>query len=221
MTFQTQAGSFTLGGDSVTLNGNIVNNSDNLQTVDLPLVLAADSTINTVAGNVSINGNISDNGGDLGIIKIGKGKALLGGSNTYGGDTVVAQGTVVFTSSNAVATASTLVIDDGASVVLAFDSDSASTSLAFGGSNSAFTPAVVAATSAANLARQPRPRLPSRPRSQRRCRKRRRPHYRRPCKTRRAWPRPRFGVGETGRGDAGSAAHYGRHHRRPIPARQH
>ena len=101
ITFQSNAGGFTLTGNGVTLNGDIVNNSSNLQTIALPLTLAANSTINAASGDVAINGDIGDNGGDLGISKIGAGTALLGGNNTYSGDTVVSQGTLVFTNSAA------------------------------------------------------------------------------------------------------------------------
>lgn len=59
LTFSSGAGAFTLNGSSVTLGGNITNNSTSVQTVNLPLVLDANRTIATTSGNVILGGQIS------------------------------------------------------------------------------------------------------------------------------------------------------------------
>ena len=59
ITFNSGAGAFTLSGSSVTLGGNITNSSTTAQTIDLPLVLDNNRTINTTNGNITLNGPIS------------------------------------------------------------------------------------------------------------------------------------------------------------------
>lgn len=59
ITFNSGADPFTLNGNSVTLGGNITNNSTNLQTINLPLVLSGNRTIATTSGNITLGGTIS------------------------------------------------------------------------------------------------------------------------------------------------------------------
>ena len=66
ITFNSGAGAFTLSGSSVTLGGNITNNSATAQTINLPLVLDANRTISTSSGNITLGGPIS---GPFSLIK--------------------------------------------------------------------------------------------------------------------------------------------------------
>lgn len=59
LTFSSGSEGFTINGNSVNLGGNITNNSANLQTVNLPLVLTANRTVATTSGNVTLGGPIS------------------------------------------------------------------------------------------------------------------------------------------------------------------
>jgi MYXO-CTERM domain-containing protein len=78
MTFSSGAGLFTLGGSSVSLGGNIANNSSNVQTVNLPLVLTADRQVATTNANVILGGPIS---GGFNLIKTAGNTLIL---NTTG-----------------------------------------------------------------------------------------------------------------------------------------
>ena len=100
--FSGTAGAFINGGNSVKLTGGITNNSTSLQTINHHIGLTgteATQTIKTVAGDILINGNISD--GDLsahGIVKDGaQTLTLAGANNTYSGPTTVTAGTLIVT----------------------------------------------------------------------------------------------------------------------------
>lgn len=104
ITFNANAGAFTLGGNSVGLNGNIGFSgnpaSPITQTIDLPLVPSATITIDTPSnGNLALNGGVTS-GNEL--IKIDNGTLTLGGTNTFGslgasGGTNVITGNTTFT----------------------------------------------------------------------------------------------------------------------------
>jgi autotransporter-associated beta strand protein len=68
ITFSSGAGAFTLSGSSVTLGGNITNNSSVNQTINLPLVLSGNRNISNSSGAVTLGGQIS---GAFNIIKSG------------------------------------------------------------------------------------------------------------------------------------------------------
>jgi autotransporter-associated beta strand protein len=100
--FNAGAGSFTLGGNAITLTGNIANNGAYPQTVNLPVALSAgahDLTAGT--GNLTIGGAISGSGG---VAKTGSGTATLSAANTYGGGTTVSEGALAFGNVNALGT---------------------------------------------------------------------------------------------------------------------
>ncbi|MGA2605815.1 MAG: autotransporter-associated beta strand repeat-containing protein [Verrucomicrobiia bacterium] len=95
ITYEAGAGAFTNNGNAVNLIGDVVNNSTNTQTINLPLVLdSSNRTINAASGAVVINGAISNTNGTWGLIKSGTGTLTLGGStaNTYSGLTTVNAG---------------------------------------------------------------------------------------------------------------------------------
>ena len=82
LTFDSGAGSFTIGsgnGSSLTLSGNLLNNSANLQTLNVPIAFTGAETINASAGNVSLSGTLS---GPSNLIKTGSGSLSLSGSGS-------------------------------------------------------------------------------------------------------------------------------------------
>jgi len=92
MQFNPGAASFTVGGNSIALTGDIVNNSSNAQTINLALAITPTTSVNTGAQDMTINGNISGTGGVL--TKTGNGTLFLTGTNTQTGGTAINQGTV-------------------------------------------------------------------------------------------------------------------------------
>jgi len=92
ITFNNTAGAFTLGGNSITLNGSVTNNDTDLQTINLNMIVNAQREIATTSGNIAIGGAI---GGAGGITKLGNGTLTLSGNNTYSGLTTVRGGSIV------------------------------------------------------------------------------------------------------------------------------
>lgn len=78
ITFNADAGAFTLSGASINLNGGIGNNSAILQTIALPLVLNSTTNVGGT-GNIEISGNIT---GGLGLTKSTASTVILSGTNT-------------------------------------------------------------------------------------------------------------------------------------------
>ena len=124
ITFNADAGAYVLNGNAVELSGNITNQSPNTQTINLPLTLLGNQTINTAAGNVVITGGIGQSSGSLGITKTGSGTLVLSGANTYLGGTTVLAGILQVTSSDSLPDGSSLTVGAGATLI-------------FGGSQSA------------------------------------------------------------------------------------
>lgn len=91
MTFSSGAGAFTLNGSSVTLGGNITNNSTSTQSVNLPLVLDANRTIATTSGNVILGGPIS---GAFNLIKTQGNTLILNSAGSSFGLLQINAGTV-------------------------------------------------------------------------------------------------------------------------------
>jgi len=97
MTFNSEAGAFSLWGNAVTLEGNISNLSSNTQTVKLPLSLSGLSTFYSPGANFTVNGTISGSGGL--IADVTNRTFTLTASNTYEGVTYVTNGTLAMTHS--------------------------------------------------------------------------------------------------------------------------
>lgn len=120
LTFDNSAGAFNVSGNggTLTLSGNITNNSANAQTLNVPLTLTAPATISAGAGmilnqsinnggnlltlddsgyNIALNGAISGAGG---LTKIGSGTNALSGVNTFAGDIAISNGAFIITSSS-------------------------------------------------------------------------------------------------------------------------
>ena len=94
VTFGANAGAFILSGNSVTLEGNIVDQTPVLtQTINLPLLLNATRSVQvTDNGALTISGVIS--GGTAGLTKVGNGLLTLSGVNAFGGALTVNAGIV-------------------------------------------------------------------------------------------------------------------------------
>ena len=92
ITFNAGAGAFVIGGNRITLGGDISDSSPNLQTVNLPLVLSGNRTISTDPGaSLNLGGVISGPG--FGLAKVGDGTLILSGANTYTGPTMIGNAT--------------------------------------------------------------------------------------------------------------------------------
>ena len=79
VTFDAGAGAYILNGNAVNLAGDITNNSANKETINLPLVLTGNRTLNAAAGGLTFAGNIGQTGGSYGITKSGSGTLTLSG----------------------------------------------------------------------------------------------------------------------------------------------
>ena len=97
VTFDASAGAFTLNGNSFALTGSIANNSTNLQTLGLPFSCTTTALVNTVSGNITINGVIS---GACRLYKQGSQTLTLGGNNTYSVGTTIGGGTLSISKDN-------------------------------------------------------------------------------------------------------------------------
>jgi len=100
--FNYGAGAFTLAGNSITLGGNVVNNSTSIQTMSLPIALAAGThNVTTNSGNIAIGGVLSGAGK---LVNTGTGTVSITGNNSYTGGTTVNAGTTIFGNNNAFGT---------------------------------------------------------------------------------------------------------------------
>lgn len=127
ITFDSAAAAFTINGNTITLGGNLANNSTNTQTINSAIEINADRTIaantgNLVLGNVAlssvgalpgtltvtgaqnttVNGTISDGpavGGS--VVKSGSGTLALSGNNTFNGSLTISAGVLAANSAAA------------------------------------------------------------------------------------------------------------------------
>jgi fibronectin-binding autotransporter adhesin len=94
ITFDIPAGAFSLGGNSITLGGDIRDNQDvTPQAINLSLALNATRTVDVVTdGLLTLGGVISGSG--HGLTKTGGGILTLSATNTFSGTLTVSAGTV-------------------------------------------------------------------------------------------------------------------------------
>ncbi|HEY1201618.1 MAG TPA: LamG-like jellyroll fold domain-containing protein, partial [Niastella sp.] len=85
--FDTDASQYTIGGNSMALNNDLVNNSTQLQTFTTPLVLNSQLSVATNTADIILSGAISGTGS---LRKTGGGILTLSGNNTYSGGTTIA-----------------------------------------------------------------------------------------------------------------------------------
>lgn len=112
ITFAGGAGAFVLNGNQITLTGNITNNDNDLQTINLAIVINGTRTVNAASGNVAIGGVISGTGN---LTKTGANTLTLSGANTYsGGTTTLSSGTLILSGGNdRLPTGTTLALTGG------------------------------------------------------------------------------------------------------------
>jgi len=111
ITFNGGAGAFTVGGNAVTVNDGITNNSSNAQTINNNLTLGGAQTWDAANGNLVIGGNATNGSATLtvrganntavsgiigngsgGLTKAEGGTLTLSGANTYTGNTMIDAG---------------------------------------------------------------------------------------------------------------------------------
>ncbi len=86
-TFNADTASFVVDGNAITLGGNIVNDSTNLQTIDLDMTLPATRIVTlSGGGDVRLGGSLNGTGG---ITVSGNGELTLAGNNSYAGNTTL------------------------------------------------------------------------------------------------------------------------------------
>ncbi|MFZ4775156.1 MAG: beta strand repeat-containing protein, partial [Terrimicrobiaceae bacterium] len=118
ITFNSGAGAFDLGGNSISLNGSVTNNSTNLETVDMAMILLTNSTFDAAAGNLTVSGIVSDGASTFGITKSGANILTMSGANTYNGATLVNAGTLRAGSTSAFGSNSAVTLANSAGVTL-------------------------------------------------------------------------------------------------------
>ena len=92
MTFNNNAPSFTLTGNGIDSTGGIVDNSPNLQTINLGMQFTASHSVNAITGGTMLIGGVISGAG--GINKTGGGTVTLTNVSTYTGATAVNAGTL-------------------------------------------------------------------------------------------------------------------------------
>jgi autotransporter-associated beta strand protein len=108
ITFANGTRAMTVGGNRIVLVGNITNASSNDQAIELPITLSRATTVDTGPADVTLSGIIDGPSGSL--TKVGAGTLTLSGLNTYGGGTLVLEGTLLVTSANSLPDGGSLVI---------------------------------------------------------------------------------------------------------------
>lgn len=121
ITFDSGAGSFSLGGNALTVasGSSITNNSSSAQTISLALTNSGATTLNASSGNLSLTGLLG--GGSL-VVEGSGGKTVTlsrSGSNTFGmGATVNNGGTLLLQNSSGNALSNFVTINNGGTVRL-------------------------------------------------------------------------------------------------------
>ena len=116
LSFAASAGSFTVTGSAIWLQGPLSNLSAKPQTIQAPLVLDGQNVPVNAVGDVYLNGPVSQLGGSFGIVKFDGGTLYLGGSNSYTGGTTIAAGNLVFMTTAAISASGKILIQSGAAL---------------------------------------------------------------------------------------------------------
>jgi autotransporter-associated beta strand protein len=142
ISFLSGAPAYTLGGNAITLTGNVTNSSTNLQSIGLNFTTTAQRTTTLTAGggNLLLSGSIGGSGGSFATA--GTGTLTLTGTNTFtGGVSLANNTTIVAGSPSALGTASGTVTfsgnSGGMSLVAAADSSLNAYPLALGAGRTA------------------------------------------------------------------------------------
>jgi autotransporter-associated beta strand protein len=97
LTFSASATiSFTLGGNAIELDGNLLNSSANPQEIDLAIAITNAVTFDTGGADVTVGGTISGAGS---LTKLGTSSLILS-NKTYAGGTTVSNGLLVVNNDN-------------------------------------------------------------------------------------------------------------------------
>jgi autotransporter-associated beta strand protein len=116
VTFNSGSGAFVIGGNAINLNGDVVNNSSNLQTINLNLAMQANTNFNAASSDLAIGGNIS---GAFSVTKLGSHTLTLSGANNYSGTTTVSAGTLVVGANGALPANSNVAVNGTSTLQLA------------------------------------------------------------------------------------------------------
>lgn len=92
ITFNSGASAFNMSGNAIRLSGDITNNSTAAQSIGMPIILTANTTVTSNTGAISLGGVISESGGSFSITKAGTGALTLSGANTFSGGFVQGSG---------------------------------------------------------------------------------------------------------------------------------
>ncbi len=118
ITFDTNAASFTLNGNGITMAGGIRNKSASDQIVNMALELPRTSNVDTGSANVILNGIVSGAGA---LNKIGSGTLVLTNANSRTGATTLTEGAVSVASIENAGVAGNLGAASGVAGNLVFD----------------------------------------------------------------------------------------------------
>lgn len=107
---------------SIVLNGGGTTNlsgAGGVAFLDAPILLTADSSLNSAAGTEIFNGVISDGGSGFSLTDMGQGTNLLAGIDTYSGNTIIAGlplfggATLALTNHGSIANSPVIVVTNG------------------------------------------------------------------------------------------------------------
>jgi autotransporter-associated beta strand protein len=84
--FGSDANSYTIGGNGITLKSDLVNNSASYQTITTPVNLNSQLNVNTNTEGINLSGGITGTGS---LLKTGSRLLYISGANTYSGDTTI------------------------------------------------------------------------------------------------------------------------------------
>jgi autotransporter-associated beta strand protein len=101
--FNAGASQYTIGGNSITMNNDMVNNSSTLQTITTSLLLNTQLSVATNTADVMLSGNITGTGS---LRKTGSGILTFSGNNTYSGGTTITGNIGSWPPSNGIAVSS-------------------------------------------------------------------------------------------------------------------
>ena len=115
--FNAGAAAFTISNNTITLAGNVTNQSTSDQTINSGIALASDASLVAESGNLFFGGPISGNGS---LVKNGTGNLTLAGTNTYTGNTTINEGNLIAAAPNALPDSGVLTLNSNATFTIAW-----------------------------------------------------------------------------------------------------